>query len=147
MGLTSSTSFRSAFDPTAEATTESRPRLISPNSYCVQGFSGSIDRDSAADFVAALDRVLRGPVDGIVLDFSGLNFFGTVGLVLLRSFVDDAGKQGIPVVLVGGRTITRPLEICGMAPYVRVFDTIEGAGRALTRGNIGPGTMEFTIAE
>ncbi|WP_238418818.1 STAS domain-containing protein [Gordonia sp. 'Campus'] len=146
MGLTSSTSFRSAFEPTAEATPEARPRLVSPNSYCVQGFSGSVDRDSAADFVAALDRVLRGPVDGIVLDFSGLNFFGTVGLVLLRSFVDDAGKQGIPVVLVGGRSVTRPLEICGMAPYVRVFDVIEDAGRALTQGDTGPSTMEFTIA-
>jgi anti-anti-sigma factor len=147
MGLSSSTSFRSAFESTAEATPERSPRLVSPNSYCVQGFSGSVDRDSAADFVAALDRVLRGPVDGIVLDFSGLNFFGTVGLVLLRSFVDDAGKQGIPVALVGGRSVTRPLEICGMAPYVPVFDTVEDAGRALSQKSTGPSTMEFTITE
>ncbi|AFR50737.1 sulfate transporter/anti-sigma-factor antagonist, STAS superfamily [Gordonia sp. KTR9] len=91
--------------------------------------------------------MITGPVDGIVLDFSGLNFFGTVGLVLLRSFIDDAGRRFIPVVVVGGRTVTRPLELCGMTPYVKTFETVEDAGRALTHDQIGPSTMEFTVAE
>lgn len=148
MSLTSSTTFRSAFDPTQEPEAKAQSRqFVSPNSYCVQGFSGSVDRDSAADFAAALDRVSSGSVDGIVLDFSGLNFFGTVGLVLLRSFIDDAGRRFIPVVVVGGRTVTRPLELCGMAPYVKVFETIEDAGRALTQDRVGPSTMEFTVPE
>lgn len=148
MGLTSSTTFRSAFDPAIEPTPTAHPhQLVSPKSYCVQGFSGSVDRDSAADFAAALDRVISGPVDGIVLDFSGVNFFGTVGLVLLRSFIDDAGRRFVPVVVVGGRSVTRPLELCGMAPYVRAFETLEEAGRALTQNEVGPSTMEFTVAE
>ncbi|KSU61200.1 MULTISPECIES: STAS domain-containing protein [Gordonia] len=148
MALTSSTIFRSAFDPTTESTPNPHPhQLVSPKSYCVQGFSGSVDRDSAADFAAALDRVISGPVDGIVLDFSGLNFFGTVGLVLLRSFIDDAGRRFVPVVLVGGRAVTRPLELCGMAPYVKTFESIEDAGRALTQDQVGPSTMEFTVTE
>ncbi|MFE0749064.1 STAS domain-containing protein [Gordonia sp. NPDC058843] len=148
MALTSSTTFRSAFDPATEPTPKVHPhQFVSPKSYCVQGFSGSVDRDSAADFAAALDRVISGPVDGIVFDFSGLNFLGTVGLVLLRSFIDDAGARSVPVVLVGGRSVTRPLELCGMDSYVRTFETIEDAGHALTETQVGPSTMEFTIAE
>jgi anti-anti-sigma factor len=148
MSLTSSTTFRSAFDPAIDTAPKTHPhQFVSPKSYCVQGFSGSVDRDSAADFAAALDRVISGPVDGIVLDFSGLNFFGTVGLVLLRSFIDDAGRRFIPVVVVGGRSVTRPLELCGMAPYVKTFDTLDEAGRALTQDQVGPSTMEFIVAE
>ena len=148
MSLISSTSFRSAFDAATDSASEAHAhQLRSPKSYCVQGFSGSVDRDSAADFAAALDRVISGTVDGIVLDFSKISFFGTVGLVLLRSFIDDAGKRAIPVVLVGGRSITRPLELCGVAPFVRTYAAIEDAGRALAEGGVGPSTAEFTVAE
>ncbi|MEO9329761.1 STAS domain-containing protein [Gordonia aurantiaca] len=122
-------------------------RFDSTKSYCVQGFSGSIDAETAADFAAALDRVVRGRCDGIVLDFTAVNFFGSVGIVLLRSFVDDTAGRSIPVVLAGGRTVSRPLELGGLSPTVRIFETLDEAGRVLAEGGIGPSTAEFAVPE
>ncbi|ATD72352.1 MULTISPECIES: STAS domain-containing protein [Gordonia] len=147
MPLTTSTVFRSAFDTGRGPSTTTPRRFDSAKSYCVQRFSGSVDRETAADFAAALDRVARDRVHGVVLDFSAVNFFGTIGLVLLQTFVDDATERSIPVVLVGERTVSRPLEICGMTSYVRVFDTVDDAGRQLTEGEIGPSATEFATFE
>ncbi|TYQ09187.1 UNVERIFIED_ORG: anti-anti-sigma factor [Gordonia westfalica J30] len=148
MPLTTSTIFRSAFDAGAEsAERTSTRRFDSAKSYCVQRFSGSVDRETAADFAAALDRVARDRVHGVVLDLSAVNFFGTVGLVLLQTFVDEASTRSIPVVLVGERTISRPLELSGMADHVRLFENVDDAGRGLTEGEIGPSTTEFAASE
>ncbi|OLT51288.1 hypothetical protein BJF87_16450 [Gordonia sp. CNJ-863] len=148
MPLTTSTVFRSAFDVGTGSPERTSPRRFDcAKSYCVQRFSGSVDRETAADFAAALDRVARDRIHGVVLDFSAVNFFGTVGLVLLQTFVDDAAKRSTPVVLVGERTVSRPLEICGMAGRVRVFETVDEAGRTLTEGEIGPSTTEFAVSE
>ncbi len=148
MPLTTCTIFRSAFDASTDsAARTSTRRFESAKSYCVQRFSGSVDRETAADFAAALDRVARDRVHGVVLDLSAVNFFGTVGLVLLQTFVDDAATRSIPVVLVGERTISRPLELTGMADFIRVFETVDEAGRTLTEGEIGPSTTEFAVSE
>ncbi|QMU21315.1 STAS domain-containing protein [Gordonia rubripertincta] len=148
MPLTTCTIFRSAFDASTDSTAKtSTRRFESAKSYCVQRFSGSVDRETAADFAAALDRVVRDRVHGVVLDLSAVNFFGTVGLVLLQTFVDDAATRSIPVVLVGERTISRPLELTGMADFIRVFETVDEAGRTLTEGEIGPSTTEFAVSE
>ncbi|WP_232717837.1 STAS domain-containing protein [Gordonia metallireducens] len=113
----------------------------------MQRFSGSVDRETAADFAAALDRIARDRVHGVVLDLSAVNFFGTVGLVLLQTFVDEASTRSIPVVLVGERTVSRPLELSGMADHVRLFENVDDAGRVLTEGEIGPSTTEFAVSE
>ena len=148
MPLTTCTIFRSAFDSSTDSAAKtSTRRFESAKSYCVQRFSGSVDRETAADFAAALDRVVRDRVHGVVLDFSAVNFFGTVGLVLLQTFVDVAATRSIPVGLVGERTISRPLELTGMADFIRVFETVDEAGRTLTEGEIGPSTTEFAVSE
>lgn len=147
MPLTTSIVFRSAFDADGSTARTSTRRFDSAKSYCVQGFSGSVDLETAADFAAALDRIVLDRVNGVVLDFRAVNFFGTVGLVLLRSFVEDTGKRSIPVALVGGRIVSRPLEVCGMSDNLHVFETTDEAGRALIEGESGSSTTEFAIFE
>ncbi|MHC3004638.1 STAS domain-containing protein [Gordonia sp. GN26] len=148
MPLTTSFIFRSAFGVAAEsAARTSTRRFDTAKSYCVQRFSGSVDRETAADFAAALDRVAKDQVHGVVLDLSAVSFFGSVGLVLLQTFADDSATRAVPIVLVGGRTVSRPLEVAGMADRVRVFETVDEAGRTLTEGEIGPSTTEFAVSE
>ncbi|WP_247602843.1 STAS domain-containing protein [Gordonia paraffinivorans] len=148
MPLSTSTTFRSAFGATTKSVSRSSTRRFdSSKSYCVQGFSGSIDAETGADFAIALDRVVRSRCDGIVLDLTAVNFFGTVGLVLLGTFVDDATRASIPVVVAGERTVSRPLEVSGLTAKVRIYETLEEAGRVLADGGTGPSTVEFAVPE
>ncbi|MDL9946530.1 STAS domain-containing protein [Gordonia sp. ABSL11-1] len=129
MTLNAHVSFRSA-DVSAVARQAGR-NLVAGRMYCVQRFTGDIDMQSAADFTAALDRVLAGRPEGVVLDLSGVDFLSASGLAILSRFCTDAESHGIPVAVVGGRTVTRPIEACGLAGTCHVFDTVGEAGAAM----------------
>ncbi len=112
----------SAISPTS--TTASDP-------ICLQRFQGDIDAQTAADFAAALDRVSGQKPGAVILDMSGVDFLSASGLALLVEFCDGAALLGWHVVCVGRRAVSRPIEACGFGDSVAVFDSLEGAGRAL----------------
>ncbi|GAC69961.1 STAS domain-containing protein [Gordonia soli] len=132
MSLNASTSHTPFSTTTATAgvprPTEPRPFTTS---FCVQRFSGDIDMQTAADFALALDRVLGTSPEGVVLDLSQVGFFGSSGLSLLATFAADAGRHGIPVGVVGPRTVTRPIEACHLHTDLDIFETVDQAGSAL----------------
>ncbi|ROZ89152.1 STAS domain-containing protein [Gordonia sp. OPL2] len=129
MTLNAHVSYRSADVPAVVR--QAGRNLSAGRMYCVQRFSGDIDMLSAADFTAALDRVLSGRPEGVVLDLSAVDFLSASGLAILSRFCDDAKSHDIPVAVVGGRMVTRPIEVCGLTASCHVFDTVGEAGAAM----------------
>lgn len=131
MNLNTQTTFQPS--RTVEKSTDngSTRGLTAENSFCVQRFSGEIDMASAADFAAALDRVLGGKPECVVLDLSRISLFGTSGLPILARFASDAADLHIPIAMVCPRVVARPLAACGLTDFIAVYETVEDAGTAL----------------
>mgnify|MGYP000250541115 CR=1 FL=1 len=131
MNLNTHTTFQPSGTTAESRYTGSVAGLTADNSFCVQRFSGEIDMASAADFAAALDRVLSGRPECVVLDMSRISFFGTSGLPILARFASDAADLHIPVAMVCPRVVARPLEACRLTDFIAVYETVEAAGTAL----------------
>lgn len=132
MNLDTQTTFQPSHTAAEARHRTSTAGLRADNSFCVQRFSGEIDMDSAADFAAALDRVISRDPECVVLDMTGIGFFGASGLPVLARFASDAADLHIPVAMVCPRVVARPLEACGLTDFIAVYETMEDAGNALS---------------
>ncbi|GAB23340.1 hypothetical protein GOPIP_044_00290 [Gordonia polyisoprenivorans NBRC 16320 = JCM 10675] len=136
--LDTNMTFHPANDPDDSAATYSAPhrdRASTPmavgRSFCVQHLSGAIDMQTTADFAVALDRVLAKQPEGVVLDLTDVRFLSASGLGVLVGFHDEAAHQGIPVAVVGGTPIARPIRACAGETGIDVYDSVEAAGWAV----------------
>ncbi|MFW0786453.1 STAS domain-containing protein [Gordonia sp. CPCC 206044] len=105
--------------------------MTASKSLCLQRFSGDIDVQSAADFAAALDRVAGQRPEGVVLDLSRVEFLNASGLAILARFCVDAERSRMPVAVVGGRVVARPIEACELDTTIELFESVDEAGSAL----------------
>ncbi|MFD4637059.1 STAS domain-containing protein [Lentzea sp. NPDC058436] len=60
----------------------------------------------------ALSAVRRKPA-GLVVDLGAVSFFGSAGINLVLNVWRHAVSDGVPLAVVGGRTVSRPLEMSG----------------------------------
>jgi anti-anti-sigma factor len=140
MTLNTHISFRSSPESSDAPGTygnQSTPRhversLTASKPFSVQRFSGDVDMQSTADFAAALDRVLWRKPECVVLDLTRVDFLSASGLAILAQFCADADEHDIPVAVVGGRQVARPIEACHLDTTFGVYETVDEAGTALT---------------
>ncbi|OZC32629.1 STAS domain-containing protein [Gordonia polyisoprenivorans] len=111
--------------------------MLSGRSFCVQQFTGTIDLHTVADFVAALDRILGQRPEGVVVDLGRVTFLSASGLGVLVRFGEEAARLGLPVAVVGGISVTRPLRACAPTPTLDIHDSLESAGWAVVTSAAG----------
>jgi anti-sigma B factor antagonist len=68
----------------------------------------------------------------VVLDLSGVTFFGSSGLATLIKAAETAAEQDIRLILVAAnRAVLRPLEVTTTAGLFTIYATVEAAVAAL----------------
>jgi anti-sigma B factor antagonist len=93
-------------------------------------FTGEVDLHSADVMREALTAALAGatPPHPVVLDLTGVGFFGSNGLSALLEARQHALDHGTPLRIVAtSRTVLRPIEITGMAGILDIRRTITTA--------------------
>lgn len=114
-----------------------RPLLTTGKTMCLQRFSGDVDIRTAMDFAAALDQVAGRHCDCVVLELSEIGFLGASGLAIMARFLDESARQRIPVALVCGRPVARPIEACLIGSVVSLCESLEEAESALVEALAG----------
>ena len=79
--------------------------------------------------VAALDAVLEGGVEELVVDLSEVTFLDSAGLCVLAAAHRRAGGQGVRMrVLAASRAVIRPLQITGLWALLGASEVSSDAG-------------------
>ena len=102
---------------------------------------GEIDMASEKPVRAALaERLARRP-DGLVLDLTRVDFFGSSGIQLVVEALATAQRLGVPLsVATDRRAVLRPLEVTLVAEAVDIRPTVRDALEAV-RGGVLPSRM------
>lgn len=97
--------------------------------------TGEVDSTSVEPIRAHLfDRLDRCPVR-LVLDLTGVSFFGSTGLQLLTEAIARAEQRGtVLAVAAHQRAVLAPMQITALDREVAVCDTVEQAAAAVLSG-------------
>ncbi|QVI25134.1 STAS domain-containing protein [Nocardia tengchongensis] len=85
--------------------------------------AGEIDINSAGQLREALEAAATGPT--LIIDLSGVEFIGSVGLTTLLVATKAADTQQVRVV--ASPQVRRPIEMTGLDGVLALFDTLEDA--------------------
>jgi anti-sigma B factor antagonist len=83
----------------------------------------------------ALAAVRRKPA-GLVMDLGAVSFFGSAGINLVLNVWRHAVSDSVPLAVVGGRTVSRPLEMSGASAVLSVHPSLAEALSAV--GTVPP---------
>ncbi|MET8654000.1 MULTISPECIES: STAS domain-containing protein [Nocardia] len=100
----------------------------SVGSTAVLTVSGEVDVASAPQLQSAIDEALREQPPVLVVDLSGVGFFGSAGLSVLLVATEAAPSGGLRVV--ASDQVRRPIEVTGLDKLLAVFDTLDRAVEA-----------------
>lgn len=98
--------------------------------------SGEVDLRTREAFERGLDQAVRAtwPGQNLVIDLGAIEFFGSSGLAGLLATRDVAEEQGILLrVVAPQRVVRRPMEVTGLFPMLRLYDTVQAALDASAR--------------
>ena len=71
--------------------------------------------------------------NGLVLDFSRVNFLAASGLTVLTDTEDRAGRENLTWALVANsRPVIRPLDLLGLREYLPTYDSVPNAVTAVS---------------
>lgn len=110
-----------------------RARELSASTILVAAH-GEIDAATAPDLGEHIERNLAG-YRQLVLDLSGLEFFGTAGYAVLHRVHSRCARSGIDWALVPGRRVQRLLQVCDPAGLLPAAPNIVAAVAALARNH------------
>jgi len=110
-----------------------RARALSSTTVLVSGF-GDIDAASATQLSEDIERHLDG-YRQLVLDLSGLAFFGTAGYSVLHRVHSRCLRTGMDWVLVPGKEVERLLRVCDPDGILPTAPNIVSAVATLARGH------------
>ena len=110
-----------------------RARALSYSTVLVSGF-GDIDAASATQLSEDIERHLDG-YRQLVLDLSGLAFFGTAGYSVLHRVHSRCLRTGIDWVLVPGKEVERLLRVCDPDGILPTAPNIVSGVATLARGH------------
>lgn len=83
--------------------------------------TGDVDLATADLLSAAADLALQGPPLRVVVDLSGVSFFGVVGLTVLLNLRERASRAAIDLMLrAPSQSVRTVLGLMGAAPYFRI---------------------------
>jgi anti-sigma B factor antagonist len=86
--------------------------------------AGEVDLATEEDFTEALDEVLAGDSEVVLVDLSGVTFLGSVGLHLLLQANRKATQQQRTLkVAHGGSFVERVLTVAGFDQVVEIVET------------------------
>ncbi len=88
---------------------------------------GEIDIVTAPDLDAAVARALAAPVRHLVVDLSGVTFFGSLGLATLIRTADVVERHALRLSLVAGRLALRTMELTKTVDLFTLRDSVEAA--------------------
>jgi anti-sigma B factor antagonist len=116
--------------PTDSAAVRLRTRWAAED-VAVLAVAGEVDNAEAAAVGSALDELLRSPRTAlVVLDLSGVRFFGSRGLAVVVDGARTAGQVGTELRGATGpdnRRVIRPLDITGVDQTIPWFPTADDA--------------------
>jgi anti-sigma B factor antagonist len=116
--------------PTDSAAVRLRTRWPADD-VAVLAVAGEVDNAEAAAVGSALDELLRSPRTAlVVLDLSGVTFFGSRGLAVVVDGARTAGQVGTELRGATGpdnRRVIRPLDITGVDQTIPWFPTADDA--------------------
>jgi anti-sigma B factor antagonist len=88
--------------------------------------AGDVDLASEEDFAEALSSGLSREPAVLVVDLSGVTFFGSAGLHLLLEANQDAAKRACSFRIAhGGSFVARVLDVAGLDQVLAVFESVE----------------------
>jgi len=83
--------------------------------------NGDVDLATADLLSAAADLALQGPPLRVVVDLSGVTFFGVVGLTIVQNLRDRTDRDAIDLVLrAPSQTVRTVFDIVSAARYFRI---------------------------
>jgi anti-anti-sigma factor len=112
-----------------------RTRALSANTVLMTAF-GEIDAASADELSENVERHLIG-YRQLVLDLSGLTFFGTAGYSVLHRVHSRCLRTATDWVLVPGKEVDRLLRVCDPDGILPTAPNIVSAVAALARSHTG----------
>ncbi|SES44629.1 STAS domain-containing protein [Lentzea albida] len=90
----------------------------------VAGEIDMVTEDSPLD--QALDAVRRRPA-GLVIDLGAVSFFGSSGINMVLNVWRHAVSESVPLAVVAGRTVSRPLDMSGAAAVLSLHPNLAEA--------------------
>jgi anti-anti-sigma factor len=87
---------------------------------------GEIDLVTAPDLAEGIAEQLSG-TPRLVVDLSGVSFFGSLGLATLIHAVELAEERDVQLTLVPGPLVRRTMDLTRTAEYFTVFETVTEA--------------------
>jgi anti-anti-sigma factor len=100
-----------------------------PPSTAIIAAVGDLDAANATEFAHYAWR--SGRVTHLLLDLTGIEFFGTAGHSALLTFSARCAAEGIEWVLVPSKAVSRVLSICDPESALPLQQTVEAALAAL----------------
>ncbi|WP_319445932.1 MULTISPECIES: STAS domain-containing protein [unclassified Mycobacterium] len=101
-----------------------------PPSTAIIAAVGELDAANATEFAQYAWRA--GRVTRLLLDLTGVEFFGTAGHSALLAFNEHCAAEGVEWVMVPSRAVSRVLDICDADSVLAVKPTVEAALSALS---------------
>jgi anti-sigma B factor antagonist len=91
--------------------------------------AGDVDLATQADFTDAVRSGLNSPAELIVLDLTGVDFLGSIGLRVMIQAQYDAKQAGqvLRVAEGSGGAVYRTLEVSGLDQVFELFKTVSEA--------------------
>ncbi|GHE75846.1 hypothetical protein GCM10017786_00910 [Amycolatopsis deserti] len=91
------------------------------------GIAGEIDVATVPALTAHLRRALRLGREAVVLDLSGVRFFGAAGLTALLEARREGDVRGVRVGVVPSRAVRGVLDLFGLGDVVDACSTVQAA--------------------
>lgn len=101
-----------------------RAQLRRLDAAAVLTVGGEVDAASAPQLRTAIDNALSDQPPVLVVDLSGVRFFGSAGLSVLLAGMKATGG-GLRVV--ASPQVRRPIEVTGLGSVLHVFDDLAQA--------------------
>ena len=103
-------------------------RTARPAPDCVVLFVlGEVDLVTAPELELAISRELAAAPARLVLDLSGVTFFGSLGLAALIRGTELAAAHEVRLVLVTNRFVRRTMELTTTEELFETYETLEAA--------------------
>jgi len=101
-------------------------RTHEPGEIVVVAASGEVDLLTVRRLQESMRRALEGVPRILVVDLTGVSFFGSAGLAVLAEFRQVAGDRTELRVVAAG-PVLRPLRLTGLTDLFAVYPTLDDA--------------------
>jgi len=90
--------------------------------------SGRIDSNTAPEFEASLQKLIKNGIHNIVVEASGVEFISSAGLRSLLSSVKACKKEGGTLVLATpSKRVVEVMDLAGLNSLFTVYDDVTAA--------------------